>query len=59
MRYVPAWSEVAITLMLVALGFAAFRLAVRLLPVFPSPEVAAEEAADEAADEAWRPRRVA
>jgi Ni/Fe-hydrogenase subunit HybB-like protein len=35
-HYVPAWSELAVTLMLVALGFAAFRLAVRHLPVYPA-----------------------
>jgi Ni/Fe-hydrogenase subunit HybB-like protein len=34
-HYVPAWSELAITLMLVALGFGAFSLAVRHLPVYP------------------------
>jgi Ni/Fe-hydrogenase subunit HybB-like protein len=33
--YVPAWSELAVTLMLVALGFAAFGLAVRYLQVYP------------------------
>jgi Ni/Fe-hydrogenase subunit HybB-like protein len=49
LRYVPAWSEVAITLMLVALGFAAFRLAVRRLPVFPSREVEAEPPTEEVA----------
>jgi Ni/Fe-hydrogenase subunit HybB-like protein len=48
-RYVPAWSEVAVSIMLVAIGFAAFRLAVRYLPVYP-------EAAGETAD---RPRLVA
>jgi Ni/Fe-hydrogenase subunit HybB-like protein len=37
-RYVPAWSEVAITLMIVAIGFAAFGLAVRYLNVFPREE---------------------
>lgn len=36
--YVPAWSEVAVTLMLVALGFAAFSLAVRYLNVYPETE---------------------
>jgi Ni/Fe-hydrogenase subunit HybB-like protein len=41
-HYVPAWSEVMITLMLVALGFAAFALAVRYLNVYPEEE---EEAA--------------
>jgi Ni/Fe-hydrogenase subunit HybB-like protein len=34
-RYIPAWSEVFITLMLVALGFGAFGLAVRYLNVYP------------------------
>ncbi len=36
--YVPAWPEVAVTLMLVALGFAAFSLAVRYLNVYPETE---------------------
>ena len=34
-QYVPSWSEAMITLMLVALGFGAFSLAVRYLNVFP------------------------
>jgi Ni/Fe-hydrogenase subunit HybB-like protein len=34
-HYLPSWSEAAITLMLVAIGFAAFALAVRYLNVFP------------------------
>jgi len=55
MRYVPAWSEVAITLMLVALGFAAFRLAVRWLKVFPRHPAESRGAAEEE----WRPRLVA
>jgi Ni/Fe-hydrogenase subunit HybB-like protein len=37
-RYVPAWSELAVTLMLVAIGFAAFGLAVRHLAVYPKEE---------------------
>lgn len=49
-RYVPKWTEVAVTLAIVALGFALFRAAVQYLPVFersnekeqPS-EVTAEE----------------
>jgi len=36
--YVPAWSEIAISLMLVALGFAAFSFAVRYLNVYPDTE---------------------
>jgi Ni/Fe-hydrogenase subunit HybB-like protein len=35
--YIPAWSEIAITLMLIALGFAVFRLAAKHLPVFEHP----------------------
>jgi Ni/Fe-hydrogenase subunit HybB-like protein len=35
-HYVPAWSEVVITLMLVAIGFGAFSLAVRYLNVYAS-----------------------
>jgi Ni/Fe-hydrogenase subunit HybB-like protein len=33
--YFPAWTEISITLMIVAVGFAIFRLAVRYLPIFP------------------------
>ena len=40
-RYVPAWSELAVTLMLVAIGFAAFGLAVRHLAVYPKEEAEA------------------
>jgi Ni/Fe-hydrogenase subunit HybB-like protein len=32
--YIPAWSEIAITLSLIALGFAVFRWAAKNLPVF-------------------------
>ena len=35
--YFPAWTEISITLMIVAIGFAIFRLAVRYLPIFPEP----------------------
>lgn len=36
--YVPAWSELVITLMLVGIGFFVFGLAVRHLPVYPADE---------------------
>jgi Ni/Fe-hydrogenase subunit HybB-like protein len=36
-HYVPSWMELTVTLGLVALGFAAFALAVRYLPIFPEP----------------------
>jgi Ni/Fe-hydrogenase subunit HybB-like protein len=35
--YFPAWTEISITLMIVAAGFAIFRLAVQHLPIFPEP----------------------
>jgi Ni/Fe-hydrogenase subunit HybB-like protein len=41
-RYLPSWMEITVSLGLVALGFAAFALAVRYLPIFPEP--AREEA---------------
>ena len=37
--YFPHWMEISVTLMVVALGFAAFRLAVKYLPVFPEKHV--------------------
>ena len=37
-RYTPRWTEVVITAMFVALGFAIFGLAVRYLPIFPEEE---------------------
>ncbi|OGB65688.1 MAG: polysulfide reductase [Caldithrix sp. RBG_13_44_9] len=32
--YFPSWMEISVTLMIVALGFAAFRMAVKYLPIF-------------------------
>lgn len=32
--YFPTWMEISVTLMVVAIGFAAFRLAVKYLPIF-------------------------
>jgi Ni/Fe-hydrogenase subunit HybB-like protein len=47
-HYIPKWSEVAVTLMIVAAGFAIFRAVVRYFPVFEAqahenarPELAA------------------
>jgi Ni/Fe-hydrogenase subunit HybB-like protein len=34
-RYLPSWMEVAVSVGLVAIGFAAFALAARMLPIFP------------------------
>lgn len=36
-RYFPSWMEIAVTMMIVALGFALFGLAVKHLPIFESP----------------------
>jgi Ni/Fe-hydrogenase subunit HybB-like protein len=32
--YVPAWTEIAVTLAIIAAGFAIFRLAAKYLPIF-------------------------
>jgi Ni/Fe-hydrogenase subunit HybB-like protein len=46
-HYVPRWSEVTVTLAIIALGFAIFRFAVRRLPIFeeahPDEKLAAPE----------------
>lgn len=39
-RYTPRWTEVVITAMFVAMGFAIFGLAARFLPIFPEEEEA-------------------
>ncbi len=38
-RYFPKWSELAVTGMIIAVGFAAFGLAVKYLPIFPREEM--------------------
>jgi Ni/Fe-hydrogenase subunit HybB-like protein len=40
-HYVPAWSEIAISMMMVGIGFALFALVVRYFRVYPEPEGAA------------------
>jgi Ni/Fe-hydrogenase subunit HybB-like protein len=35
-HYAPTWMEVMVSVGMVAIGFAAFALAVRFLPVFPA-----------------------
>ena len=37
-HYVPKWTEFMVTMMIIALGFALFRLAVQYLPIFPESE---------------------
>jgi len=41
-RYFPKWSELAVTGMIIAIGFAAFGLAVKYLPIFPKEELETE-----------------
>ena len=38
-RYFPSWMEVAVTMSIVAIGFALFGVACRILPIFESPKV--------------------
>lgn len=47
-NYFPSWMEIAVTVMIVALGFAAFALAARYLPVFPKAEEEAKPVEEEA-----------
>jgi Ni/Fe-hydrogenase subunit HybB-like protein len=49
MRYFPKWSELAVTGMIIAAGFALFGLAVKYLPIFPAEELAIESAPEPAA----------
>jgi Ni/Fe-hydrogenase subunit HybB-like protein len=37
-KYIPKWTEIMITLSVVAAGFAIFRMAVKYLPVFDEPQ---------------------
>ena len=34
-HYVPKWTEFSVTLMIIAMGFALFGVAVKYLPIFP------------------------
>jgi len=41
-HYVPKWTEFSVTLMIVALGFFLFAVAVKYLPIFPKEALAAD-----------------
>jgi Ni/Fe-hydrogenase subunit HybB-like protein len=45
-RYIPQWSEVAVTLSVVSFGVVAFTLAVKYLPIFHEPEVKPRKAVE-------------
>jgi Ni/Fe-hydrogenase subunit HybB-like protein len=48
-HYIPKWTEIMVTLSVIALGFAIFRLAAKYLPVFDEPHEAELEAESERA----------
>jgi Ni/Fe-hydrogenase subunit HybB-like protein len=50
LRYIPKWTEVAVTASIIALAFAIFALAAKYLPIFP-PAAARREAPRPAAPE--------
>ncbi len=52
-EYIPKWTEIAITLMIIAIGFAAFRFAAAHLPVFEAEERAVEPVADQEESEVY------
>jgi Ni/Fe-hydrogenase subunit HybB-like protein len=41
-HYVPKWTEFSVTLMIIAMGFALFRVAVQYLPIFPKDDLVAQ-----------------
>jgi len=43
-HYMPKWTEFSVTLMIIAMGFAMFRIAVQYLPIFPKDDFAVERA---------------
>jgi len=49
-RYFPKWSELAVTGMIIAAGFALFGMAVKYLPIFPREELAVEGAPEPEAE---------
>src|ERR1019366_5625874 len=42
-HYIPKWTEFSVTLMIIALGFALFGLAVKYLPIFPADQHTVEQ----------------
>ena len=54
-RYFPKWTELAVTGMIIAAGFALFGMAVKYLPIFPKEELAHEPVTELAEPEFRRP----
>ncbi len=44
-HYLPKWTEFSVTLMIVAMGFALFRVAVQYLPIFPKDDLVVQSVA--------------
>ena len=51
-HYIPRWTEIAVTASIIAIGFAAFGLAVKYLPIFSSPDAGAGHPVRDLAPEA-------
>ena len=49
-RYFPKWTELAVTGMIIAAGFALFGMAVKYLPIFPREELAAGKISERNSD---------
>ena len=49
-RYFPKWTELAVTGMIIAIGFALFGLAVKYLPIFPREEVVSQQLLESESD---------
>ena len=45
-RYFPKWTELAVTGMIIAAGFALFGLAVKYLPIFPKQDLVQKRVAE-------------
>jgi len=54
-RYIPKWTEIAVTLGLIALGFAIFRFAAKSLPIFAEEKHPAQAIAPSRSEAAWEP----
>jgi Ni/Fe-hydrogenase subunit HybB-like protein len=44
-HYLPKWTEFSVTLMIIAMGFALFRVAVQYLPIFPKDDLIVQSVA--------------
>jgi Ni/Fe-hydrogenase subunit HybB-like protein len=49
-RYFPKWTELAVTGMIIGIGFAAFGLAVKYLPIFPKEQLIPDRATESKAE---------